>query len=319
MVEPVVEAIRRRLAEAHKILIISHVRPDGDAVGSVLGLGLALQEAGKHVQIVLPDGVGGMFSHLTGFDQINNKVMGDFEVIVTLDISDLSRVEGVLEGHGMPDINIDHHITNLNFAELNLVDTTAVATTEILAEYLPEFNLKVSQPVAEALLTGIISDTIGFRTSNITPKALRIAADLMEVGADLSTLYSQVLTKRSFNAIRLWGQGLSKIQKDGSLFWTTLTKDDKHAAGYNGKDDADLINTLSAIDGMKIAVIFVEHNKSSVKVSWRAQSGIDVSRVAMSFGGGGHSAAAGAEIQGTLTEVQARVLEATRAILSVVQ
>jgi bifunctional oligoribonuclease and PAP phosphatase NrnA len=318
MVEPVVEAIRRRLSEANKILVVSHVRPDGDAVGSVLGMGLALQEAGKQVQIVLPDGVGGMFSYLPGFDQIKSKVVGEFDVIVTLDLSDLSRVEGVLEGHGMPDINIDHHITNLNFAELNLVDTTAVATTEILAEYLPDFNLQITQPVAEALLTGIISDTIGFRTSNITPKALRIAAELMEVGADLSSLYSQVLTKRSYTAIRLWGLGLSKIQKEGSLFWTTLTKDDKQAAGYNGKDDADLINTLSAIDGMKIAIIFVEQTKSSVKVSWRAQPGIDVSRVAMSFGGGGHSAAAGAEIQGTLTEVQARVLMATRAVLNAV-
>jgi phosphoesterase RecJ-like protein len=174
----------------------------------------------------------------------------------------------------------------------------------------------ISQPVAAALLNGLITDTLGSRTSNMTPQALRLAADLMEKGGNLPELYQRALVTRSFEATRYWAAGLNSIQRDGKLVWTSLSLKDRHAAGYPGRDDADLVNILSSIDDAEIAIIFVEQSNGHVKVSWRAKPGVDVSRVALQFGGGGHPAASGADITGDLVAVQAAVLQATRAILN---
>ncbi len=218
-------------------------------------------------------------------------------------------------GERKPDLNIDHHITNLNFAATNLVMADQVATSAILAEYLPKWGLGYNKAIATALLTGIVTDTIGFRTSNVTPEALRLSAMLMELGADLPDLYARSLVSKTFEAARYWGMGLGKLQREDNLVWTTLTLADRQTAQYPGNDDADLVNMLSSIDS-DVAVIFVEQKNDHVKISWRARPGYDVSQIALQFGGGGHAAAAGADIPGALQTVQEQVLEATRAMVT---
>jgi phosphoesterase RecJ-like protein len=316
MINTLLQEIGQRFQSAQRISVVSHIRPDGDAVGSLLGLGLALQAAGKQVQMVLSDGLPAIYRHLTGSQQITNRSESEADLVVVLDCSDLIRIGNALSIDTKPDVNIDHHVTNLNFAKLNLVDVSAVATAEILAKSIPVWGLPLERPVAEALLTGIVTDTLGFRTSNMTPEALRIAACLMEAGADLPKLYTQALTQRSYEAVRFWGAGLQQIQRENGLVWTTLNVDDRKSVGYGGRDDADLINVLSSIQDAKIALIFVEQPNGSVKVSWRGQPGIDVSEIALRFGGGGHAAAAGAEIQGSLDDVRSTVLQATKSLLS---
>jgi phosphoesterase RecJ-like protein len=234
--------------------------------------------------------------------------------VVTVDCSDLERTGGSLNGYSVPDLNIDHHPTNLNFAKINLVDVEAVATAEMLAEYLLEFGLPITPHVATALLNGIITDTLGFRTYNMTSKALRVAADLVEAGAPLPELYHRSLLSRSFNALRYWGVGLSNLRREERMVWTSLSMEDRRAVGYPGRDDADLINVLTTLRGADVVLIFVEQGNGRVKVSWRSQPGFDVSRIALDFGGGGHKAAAGAEIEGSLADVQEKVLAATRTL-----
>ncbi len=304
------QAIRDALNNANRVLIVSHIRPDGDAIGATLGLGLALHAAGKTVRMVLADGLPRSFRFLKGSNSVHHRSRGEFDLSVVLDCSDLLRTGGVLIDR-QPDINIDHHITNLNFARINLVMPEAVATSAILAEFLPVWGFKIDQDIANALLTGVVSDTIGFRTSNVTAHALHLAANLVESGADLPDLYNQALVRRSYEAALYWGQGLSRLNRKDRLIWTALTLEDRLKARYTGNDDADLINMLSTVDDMDISVIFVEQKEGHVKVSWRAQPGIDVSQIAFQFGGGGHAAAAGAEIQGSLDEVQEKVLQAT--------
>lgn len=308
-----------KLRGAERIMVVSHIRPDGDAIGSLLGLGLALEEAGKKIQMISPDGVPANFKHLPGSEQIVQSPDGAFDLIIVVDCSDLARVGNTLDGYAIPDVNIDHHVTNLNFARLNLVDTQAVATAEMLVEALNYLNIPIGAASSSALLTGIITDTLGFRTSNMTPKALRIAASLMEEGADLPELYNKALIQRSFEAIRFWGAGLVRIERDETMVWATLSMADREFAGYSGRDDADLINVLTTIKDAKISLIFVEQPNGSVKVSWRSQPGIDVSQIAMRFGGGGHSAAAGAVIPGKLDEIRPLVLEATRYLIAEVK
>ena len=307
--------IRNLLAASNSIAVVSHIRPDGDAVGSVLGLGLALKNAGKDVQMVLTNGLNTTFQHLQGYDQITHAIQGKPDLLIVVDCSDLQRT-GSLIGDRPVQINIDHHITNLKFADVNLVEPTAVATCAILAERLPAWGLALDKTIAEALMTGILTDTIGFRTSNMSPHALRIAASLMELGVDMPLLYNQVIVMRSFEASHYWGFALSRLQRQDRLVWTSLTLEDRQKSGYNGEDDADLTNILSGISDIDIAVLFVEQRKNRVKVSWRAAPGLDVSSLAAQFGGGGHAPAAGADIAGTLEDIQKEVLKATQDLLN---
>jgi phosphoesterase RecJ-like protein len=174
----------------------------------------------------------------------------------------------------------------------------------------------INAEVARALLTGLITDSLGFRTSNMTSKALRTAADLVDVGVNLPELYQQALIGRSFEALKYWGTGLSNLERENGLVWASLTLQDRKEVNYPGRDDADLINMLSSVNDAQVAMIFVEQTGGRVKVSWRSQPGVNVSQLALQFGGGGHPSASGADIPGELEEVKQKVLQVTREFLS---
>lgn len=304
---------RQMITVSQNVVVISHIRPDGDAIGSVLGLGLALEKAHKSVQMVLLDGLPGSYRHLPGSKQIKTSVTQPYDLAIAVDCADLERIGEALNQGTPPDLNIDHHATNLMFGRINLVDPQAVSTTALLAELIPAFGLTFNEAIASALLTGLITDSLGFRTPSMTPGALRIAASLMEAGADLPELYYQVLTRRSFESARLWGVGLSNLRHENGLGWTSISMAERKSIGYRGNDDADLVNMLPTINGISIAVIFLEQPDGRVKISWRTKQGYDISDLALRLGGGGHPNAAGASVEGPLSSVQNRVLEETRA------
>ncbi len=311
------EAARARAAAAVRALVITHVNPDGDAIGSLLGLGLALRAAGKEVVFACADPLPDIFRFLPSADEITATPAGDFDLLAVVDVSEASRMGSVGDSLGrQPHLLFDHHITNPGFAEINLIDVSAASTAELIAEHLDPLGLPLTQPVAECLLTGLVSDTLGFRTSNTSAKSLALAQKLMEAGAPLSTIYDHVLHQRSFSAVRLWAEGLSRIRMADRIVWATLPLDARKASGYSGHGDADLINVLASVRETDVALIFVERPDGKVKVSWRSGPGIDVASLAVSFGGGGHAPAAGAEIPGTLAEVEAKVVSATKAILN---
>jgi bifunctional oligoribonuclease and PAP phosphatase NrnA len=308
--------IKSRIQAAHRALVTSHVRPDGDAIGSSLALSLALIDAGKQVQVVLADGLPDGFKYLPGAELVRTRAEGDFDLIISVDCSDLQRIGSALDGYHAPDIIIDHHVTTQDFGTLNLVEPAAVATASVLADHMPEWGLVITAPIASNLITGLVTDTLGFRTSNTTPGSLRQVAHLMEIGADLSQLYYRSMVRRTFVEAKYWGSGLSSLQCADGIVWATLTLADRKASGYTGRDDADLINIVSSIEDADIAIMFVEQTSNTTKISWRGlKPHVDVSQISLQFEGGGHKAASGAEITGSLAEVQERVLAATRKIL----
>ncbi len=308
--------IKHQLKAAQKILVVSHQRPDGDAIGSLLAMGLALIDAGKEVQMVLTDGIPENYRFLEGGDLVSTRPVGDVDYIIMVDSAEVRRTNADFNGYDIPDLNIDHHKTNTMFARINLVESGAVATAEILAKYLPDFGLRITPPIANALLAGIVTDTIGFRTTNMYPQVLRIVADIMEQGGELTNIYYKTMVEQSLAAARYWGAGLSKLKMEDGLVWTTLSLQERRAAGYPARDDADLVKILSAIQGAKVAVILTEQEAGYVKISWRlcssADTDLDVSDIAQKFGGGGHKAAAGADVKGNLAEVLELVLRETK-------
>lgn len=315
----IVQRIQKELASENQILIVSHMRPDGDAVGSVLGLGITLQALGKDVQMVLPDPIPKPLRHLPGIEAIRRKAVREYSYSIVVDCSDLFRTGSVFPDEFVPDLNIDHHPTNLKFARTNLVISSAVSTTAILTVLLQALKYPISREASDALLTGLITDTIGFRTPNINAEALYLAGALVETGSNLADLYVKALVQRSFEAAKYWGMGLANLHREKQLVWTTLSLADRKAAGYPGRDDADLVNILTTIEGAKIAVIFIEQPKQMVKISWRSVPGYDISGIALRYGGGGHANAAGAELTGDLKDVQGIILEETTKLLREIQ
>lgn len=311
-----ISTINSQIKKARNILVVSHLRPDGDAIGSLLGIGLSLINHGKVVQMVISDGIPENFKFLSGSELISTKPVGNVDYIIVVDSSDLLRTNSVLNDYGTPDLNIDHHKTNTYFAKNNLIESEAVATAEIIAEYMPYFDMNITPPIANALLAGIITDTIGFRTTNVNPKTLKITAQLMELGGNLAEIYQKTIVEQSYSAARYWAAGLSKLQMENGLVWTTLSLDDRKNANYQYRDDADLVKVLSAIEGANIAIILTEQTQGYVKISWRLcgslQTNLDVSEIAQKYGGGGHKAAAGADVKGKLDVVLNEVLVDTR-------
>lgn len=303
--------IRESIARSNSIVLTSHIRPDHDAVGSLIGLGTALENAGKQVQMVLSDSVAVSMRFLEGSSKVTKKIEAPFDLFVSLDCSDTKRLGNALPENTMVDINIDHHLSNLNFGKINLVEPETVATSAVIANHMADWGLAMEKNVATSLLMGILGDSIGFRTSNTSSATLRLAADLMDFGVNLPEIYTKTLVGRSFQAAKYWGIGLEKLSKKDGIIFTSLTLRDRKSVSYTGNDDADLINMLSSIEGPSVAIMFVEQSHNKVKVSWRAVPGVDISQLALEFGGGGHPAASGAEFSGSLEEAQNKVIPAT--------
>lgn len=313
--------IRDQLKQVKKVLVISHQRPDGDAIGSLLAMGIALKSAGKEVQMVIKEGIPDNFRFLSGSELVITQPHDRYDYVIVVDSAEIERTNTEFI-HSVPDLNIDHHKTNTYFGKLNLVESNAVATAEILAYYLPDLGYKITKPIADALITGIVTDTIGFRTTNVNPQVFRLIANLMEIGGSLVEVYYKTIVEQTLASALYWGEGLSKIKMEGGLVWTTLTLRDRELAGYPARDDADLIKILSAIENAQVAVILTEQAEGYVKISWRlcgsSDTSLDVSDIAKKFGGGGHKAAAGADVKGKVDEILEKVLSETKATMSYV-
>ncbi|HKY85111.1 MAG TPA: bifunctional oligoribonuclease/PAP phosphatase NrnA [Anaerolineales bacterium] len=312
-----IERARALLEGAHEIVLVSHERPDGDAVGSLLGLTLSLRRRGQSATAVLGAPLPSRYGFLPGASEVRPTIPAETDLLVAVDCADLGRT-GIPAGElRLPaGINIDHHPTNTRFAQVNLIDPQAAATAQILYELSPALGLPVDRAIATNYLAGLVSDTIGFRTPNVTPAVLRLAAEMESQTGSLAEVYAQLLDRRSFSAARYWGAGLARLERQGPVVWTQLTLEDRMAAGYSGTDDADLINLLGTVEGSEVSLVFVEQSGGQVKVSWRSRNGLDVSRLAQQFGGGGHEPAAGASVSGAMDDVVRRVVDATLAALS---
>jgi phosphoesterase RecJ-like protein len=302
------------LESGRQVVVLSHEHPDGDAIGSMLGLTLGLRAAGVTAVPVLAEGLPGRFRFLPGADLVKKTLPPGPSVLVAVDCADARRVTPAQGGAALPpiDLNIDHHPTNTLFGRWNWVDDKAAATSQILTELLPAWGLPIDRDVATNLMAGIVTDTLGFRTESVTPELLHTAAHLIELGVPLTDVYQRTLMGRSVEAVRYWGRALIRIQREGPLLWTALTAGDRRDSGYAGADDADLINLLTTIQDASLVILFVEQDSSRTKVSWRARPGLNVAALAASFGGGGHELASGATLEGGLEDVQHRVLSSAR-------
>ncbi len=312
------QQIAQRLQQAERPVLICHVSPDGDALGAMLGLAIALRRMGKHPDTACQDAVPTTFHYLPDSDQVTAQPTGKHDLIVSLDCSDVRRMGTPYQllpsqSKSTPLINIDHHVTNLNFGQLNWVDPSAVATAEMILELLEVMAVPLDADVAICLLTGIVCDTRGFRTTNTSPKVMAAATRLMEAGANLPDITTRVFSHRPLAAVRLWAQALQETHLEGRILWSVITREMRTQSAYDINGDAGLVSFLGDVTEADIAVVFTEKDSGEIDVSMRANAGLNVSQVALSLGGGGHPRAAGCTLDILLQEAIDTVLPALQA------
>jgi phosphoesterase RecJ-like protein len=216
----------------------------------------------------------------------------------------------------VPLLNIDHHLTNLNFGTVNLVDPHASSAAEVVYRLLQCMAVPLGADVATSLLTGIVTDTRGFRTSNVTIQVMEATVQLMQAGASLPYITHNGLNRRPTAVILLWRTALTLLHIEDRVIWTCIPLAMRRAVGYVGNGDAGLVSFLVSADDADVAAVFVEGEDGRVEVGLRAVPGFDVAHVALQLGGGGHALAAGCTLPGPLEEAQARTLAALRADLA---
>lgn len=315
-----IQLICQALDEASQILVTTHIGPDGDAIGSLTAMGLMLQKLGKFATLVSDDGVPKRFRYLPLTDTVQQKpsLEEKYDLIITLDAGDPTRVGKVLKNFPEPLprlINIDHHVTNTYFGEINLVDLEACSTTEALFKILPDLNIPLSTDLATCLLTGLVTDTLNFRTANVNGQTLKVASALVEAGVNLHDISTQALTLKELSTLLIWQKGLNNARIEDGIMWTAISKEEREEVGHRGYSTYGLGNMLADVYGIKMSAILLELSNNRVIISFRCQPPYSVSELATELGGGGHHLAAGCTVEGSLEAVSALVISKSKEAL----
>lgn len=310
-----IEDIRNHITEANRIIVITHIGPDGDAMGSLTAVGQALKQMGKMPHLVCDDGVPSRFSYLSETKYVmQDPESNPYDLLIAVDCGDVLRMGDAYRSLQYPTpkiINIDHHVTNTQFGHVNLVDPNATSTTEILFGLFQSLEIEIDANIALSLLTGLVTDTLGFRTAGVTAHTLDVASQLIEAGADLSFVTMQALNVKPLSTIQLWQIGLTNMKIEDGFIWTSISAEEQEEIGFTGAGTNGLVNILADIDVANIGAALLEMPDGTVRVGFRSRAPYDVSVIATELGGGGHPLASGCSVSGPLASAEERVVRVT--------
>lgn len=305
------------LRSANDILLVCHINPDGDTLGSMLALALGLSAMGKKTTLVSSDGVPPTLSFLPGVDQIQTQTeRRDFPLAVVLDAGDLARTgaarDAVLAAQTI--IDIDHHVTAGAFGQIRLLDAKAAATAEIVYDVLLDLGVPLTQPIAECLLCGLLTDTGSFRFNNVTPRTMALGGDMIALGASPNTIAEWAFENKSWGGQKLLGRALDNMKRtpDGKIVWTHVTQADFAEFGATDEDSEGVVSAIRMVRGTDAALFLREMPTGKLRVSLRARDPLDVSVVAARFGGGGHRLASGCTLVGPIEKAEAELVAAVQ-------
>ena len=304
--------IANLILEGKKIGITYHVSPDGDAVGSVLALLNALRSLNKECYVISKDSVSDNLKYLKGSDEITGDITeakDETDIIVVLDCGNLDRVSANLEEFTGKIINIDHHLSNDKYGDINYIDSKAAATAEIIFELVNimgiDFSIEndITKDIGTCIYTSIVTDTGGFRHSNVTDRTHNICSTLKKINVNNTFIYQSLFDNKEFNRIKIIGKALSKMELilGGKVALIELNKTFADEFGGELGDTSDIISYGLQIKGVEVTLLLKEV-EDGVKASLRAKSYVDVRKIAEVFGGGGHVRASGIKIKNVSME-----------------
>jgi phosphoesterase RecJ-like protein len=309
-----INKIQQLVLGSQKILLITHQKPDGDAIGATLAFAKFLEGLGKAPEIFALGPIATTFSFLPGRRKIKSDLeklnLPEYDLIIILDCGDTKQPGFETELRALPAdlpvINIDHHKTNENFGSINLVEPEAASTTEIIFNFFEQIKFLIDPETATCLLTGLVTDTSNFSNPATTFASFEAAGRLLARGANLGEISANVLKNKSLTVLKFWGTILSRLteNKEWGVVTTVITKDDLGAANLNEEALDGVTNFLNNLRGAKMVLVLKAIEEGKINGSFRTTApGVDVSRLAKMFGGGGHAKAAGFTIPGKLVKI----------------
>ena len=315
------EQLYSRIQQCSTIGVTSHFRPDGDAIGSTLALGLALQAMGKKVYMWNEDGVPARYAFLEGTEQIlplPEEVPADLEMLICVDTGDWKRLGDVsqrLFAEFPLIVNIDHHGTNTRYGHVQVIEPETAACAFVLFNILREWGVELTRPMADALYVGISTDTGSFQYGSTTPAVMHAAGELLAAGVDVADVNRRVYQEVPYTALLMQREVLNNmvVEADGQLAHYSMPGGRKAELGVGLEDTKDLVDVVRVLQGVRAALIFEDLEDGRIRVSLRSKDpAVNVAAIASRFGGGGHAMASGIRMRGTLEDCRAQVLAATR-------
>ena len=319
--DPFVDLVRRH----QRFVLTTHVRPDGDGLGSMLALADALERQSKEVRLVIASSFPSRYNFLAPHGRIElfhtaGDALRSAQVIVVLDTGTWNQLGDFgpsLKSSTAAKVVIDHHQTQDDLGALRFVDTNAEATGRLVYQAVTALGEPLTPAAANYLFVALAMDTGWFRHANTEATTFSLAEKLKLAGAEPTRLYEQLFEQNTLPRLKLIGLVLERLQvvENGRVAYSEIHRGDYQATGALPQDTEDLVNYTRSVAGVQVGLFFMEQPRGGVKVSFRARAGIDVARVAEQFGGGGHRLASGAVIDAPLAEARARVLSAVVAAL----
>jgi len=308
-------SLQKLCARHERFLVISHVRPDGDAYGSTLGLALSLQAMGKDVRVVNSDGLSPLFEFLPGSKGLVEKhpAPEPDRVIIAVDCADQRRLGPVFDAwQRAPDVNIDHHISNGGYAKLNLIDAESPATAQVLYEIITALKWPLTPEVAANLYVGIMTDTGNFRYRQTTAHTFEVAAKLVAAGADPTDLAEASYQSYRAERLLLTAEVFKAIHfaDNNRVAWFTLTPEMYALSGAIPDETEGLIEYLQSVKTVEVAFLLEVLSEGLTRASMRSRGKVDVQKICQEFGGGGHRLAAGLRTKLEPATLEKKLLEA---------
>lgn len=316
MLSQVVQLIEQK----YRFMITSHIRPDGDGLGSGLALYWMLRSLGKDVDVVLRDRVPPSYTVLPGTELVlvQDDVTEDYDAAFIIECSDVERP-------GLPSlkdqfvVNIDHHSTTVPFGDINWIDPTAAAVGEMIYNLSKALGTEVTKEIAECIYTALLTDTGSFHFSNTTERTLKIASELVRRGVEPARISQALFYSHPFSKIKLLGLVLSGIERDesGRVAWIKLDRETMYEADACDEDADGIVNHALSVGEVEAVAFFKELEPDVYRVSLRSKGKNNVAKVAETFGGGGHRNAAGCRIEGDFEVIKQRVIEGLQSAIGV--
>lgn len=311
----VIEAI----VNSKNIGISFHTSPDGDALGSALALMLALKKIGKNTYIVSRDEVPEIYRFLPYYEYASKmieKIQNDTDTVLILDCGNVARISGEVNfnNNSYKVINVDHHLSNDMYGELNYVDCKAAAVGEIIFDVINQLNITMDKDMAVCLYTALLTDTGGFKHSNTTIKTHSIAGELINLGIDFSEIHRKLFENKKLERVKLYSKIIDSMElyNNNKLCVMGITKDLLNSVGISeASDTSDIISIGMEIDTVEVAVL-VKETDTGTKISLRSKDKVDVRKIAETFGGGGHTKAAGLSIDKSYSEAKSMIINSVK-------
>ena len=304
----------RYLKENDNYLVLTHASPDGDTLGSAYGLKFGLKKLGKKVQVICPDEIPHKYDYFMDDSEC------DFipETVVAVDVADIKLLGNLWERfEGRIDLNIDHHVSNTHYAKKLYLDETAAATAESIFEILDELGVEFDTRIANALYTGLSTDTGCFKYGNVTARTHEIAAKLYAIGVDAADINRIMFDTKSKGRIKMETMVLNgaEFHFDERCMILAVTRDIQKKTGCSKSDMEGVASMSRSVEGVLVGVAIKESEKDVFKISLRTYDPLDASEICGKLGGGGHKAAAGCTVKGNLKQAKAAILSAIKEAL----